>query len=118
MCWMPAPTFFPLTAPTDDVAPVVDTLVDERTLRELYLRAFQTVVTQAEPAIAVIDKGIPSVDLVTWVLLAKYLDHLPLHRVASQFKRWGVEIAETTMIGWIAAVKSESGPISPISRTR
>ena len=28
MCWMPAPTFFPLTAPTDDVAPVVDTLAD------------------------------------------------------------------------------------------
>lgn len=24
MCWMPAPTFFPLTAPADDVAPVVD----------------------------------------------------------------------------------------------
>jgi transposase len=68
-------------------------------------------VTQAEPAIAVIDRGIPSVDLVTWVLLAKYLDHLPLHRVASQFKRWGVKIAETTMIGWIAAVFELLGPI-------
>jgi transposase len=68
-------------------------------------------VTQAPPAIAVIDKGIPSVDLVAWVLLAKYLDHLPLHRVASQFKRWGVEIAESTMIGWIAAVFELLGPI-------
>ena len=68
-------------------------------------------VTQAEPAIAVIDKGIPSVDLVVWVLLSKYLDHLPLHRVAAQFKRWGVEIAETTMIGWIAAVFELLGPI-------
>ncbi len=68
-------------------------------------------VTQAEPAIAVIDKGIPSVDLVVWVLLSKYLDHLPLHRVAAQFKRWGAEIAETTMIGWIAAVFELLGPI-------
>jgi transposase len=68
-------------------------------------------VIQAEPAVSVIDKGIPSVDLVVWVLLAKYLDHLPLHRVAAQFKRWGVEIAETTMIGWIAAVFDLLGPI-------
>lgn len=68
-------------------------------------------VTQAEPAIAVIDKGIPSVDLVVWVLLSKYLDHLPLHRIAAQFKRWGADIAETTMIGWIAAVFELLGPI-------
>lgn len=68
-------------------------------------------VTQAEPALAVIDKGIPSVELVVWILLAKYFDHLPLHRIAAQFKRWGVEIAETTMIGWIASVFELLGPI-------
>lgn len=68
-------------------------------------------VTQAEPIVSVIDKGIPSADLVVWVLLAKYFDHLPLHRVTAQFKRWGVEIAETTMIGWIAAVFDLLGPI-------
>lgn len=68
-------------------------------------------VTQAEPVVSVIDKGLPSADLVVWVLLAKYFDHLPLHRVAAQFKRWGVEIAETTMIGWIASVFDLLGPI-------
>ncbi|MBK8803728.1 MAG: transposase [Fibrobacteres bacterium] len=34
-----------------------------------------------------------------------------LHRIASQFKRWGVEIAETTMIGWICAIFELLGPI-------
>ena len=68
-------------------------------------------VKQVPPPVTVIDKGIPSVELVVWVLLSKYLDHLPLHRIASQFKRWGVEVAETTMIGWIAAVFDLLGPI-------
>lgn len=68
-------------------------------------------VAQAEPVVSVIDKGIPTANLVTWIILSKYIDHLPLHRIASQFKRWGVEIAETTMVGWIAAVFELLGPI-------
>ncbi|MEN9306075.1 MAG: hypothetical protein RL173_7 [Fibrobacterota bacterium] len=68
-------------------------------------------VVQAEPAMCVIDKGIPSANLVVWIVLAKYLDHLPLYRIANQFKRWGVEIAETTMVGWIASVFELLGPI-------
>ena len=68
-------------------------------------------VAQAEPLVSVIDKGIPSVGLVTWIILSKYLDHLPLYRIASQFKRWGVEVAETTMIGWITSVFELLGPI-------
>lgn len=39
-------------------------------------------VVQAQPAPSVIDKGIPSVELVVWVIIAKYLDHLPLYRIA------------------------------------
>ena len=68
-------------------------------------------VTQAPPVVSVIDKGIPSVELVVWIVLAKYMDHLPLHRIAGQFKRWGVEVSETTMIGWIAEVFELLGPI-------
>jgi len=97
----------------DELHLVSPRFVVHRYVRPIYAcrRCTERGVTQAEPAIAVIDKGIPSVDLVVWVLLSKYLDHLPLHRMASQFKRWGVEIAETTMIGWIAAVFELLGPI-------
>ena len=68
-------------------------------------------VVQAQPAMCVIDKGIPSANLVVWIVLAKFMDHLPLYRIASQFKRWGVEIPETTMIGWIASIFELLGPI-------
>jgi len=68
-------------------------------------------VAQAKPPVSVIDKGIPTANLVSWIILSKYVDHLPLHRIADQFKRWGVEIAETTMIGWIAAIFELLGPI-------
>lgn len=68
-------------------------------------------VAQAKPAVAVIDKGIPSVGLLVWIVLSKYLDHLPLHRIASQFKRWGVDVPEATMVGWLAAIFDLLGPI-------
>jgi len=68
-------------------------------------------VAQAEPAVCVIDKGIPSVELVVWIILSKYMDHLPLHRIASQFKRWGVDVPESTMVGWITAAFELLGPI-------
>ena len=68
-------------------------------------------VAQAQPAVCVIDKGIPSVELVVWIVLAKYMDHLPLYRIASQFKRWGVDLSESTMVGWITAVFDLLGPI-------
>jgi transposase len=68
-------------------------------------------VAQAQPVVSVIDKGIPSARLVVWIVMAKYLDHLPLYRVAAQFKRWGVEISDTTMIGWITSVFELLGPI-------
>jgi len=35
-------------------------------------------VVQAEPAMCVIDKGIPSANLVVWIVLAKYMDHFDL----------------------------------------
>ncbi|MBK8804633.1 MAG: transposase [Fibrobacteres bacterium] len=47
----------------------------------------------------------------SWIILSKYVDHLPLHRIADQFKRWGGDRFETTMIGWIAAIFELLGPI-------
>lgn len=68
-------------------------------------------VAQAEPVVSVIDKGLPSAGLVVWIVLAKYIDHLPLYRIAAQFKRWGVVISDSTMIGWITSVFDLLGPI-------
>jgi len=49
----------------------------------------------------VIDKAIPSVELLTQLLVDKYIDHLPLYRIRQRFARNGIKIANSTIDGWV-----------------
>jgi len=51
----------------------------------------------------IIDKGIPTAGLVTQVLIAKYLDHLPLYRQESIFERAGLALPRATLAQWVGA---------------
>lgn len=50
----------------------------------------------------VIPKGIPSAELVTQILVDKYIDHLPLYRIRQRFARSGIKIPDSTINGWVA----------------
>ncbi|HEX2860932.1 MAG TPA: IS66 family transposase, partial [Lacunisphaera sp.] len=45
--------------------------------------------------------GYASAGLLTWVVLAKYLDHLPLYRQERMLGRWGATIPRQTLCEWI-----------------
>lgn len=49
-----------------------------------------------------LDGGLPGPGLLAHVMVSKYRDHLPLNRQASMFARAGVEIADSTLAGWVA----------------
>jgi transposase len=44
-----------------------------------------------------------SASLLSYIIISKYVDHLPFYRLAKIFKRNGVEIAENTINGWYSA---------------
>lgn len=49
-----------------------------------------------------IDKGMVGAGLLAWLLMSKYTDHLPLHRLAAMLHRQhGIEIARNTLAGWV-----------------
>jgi len=50
----------------------------------------------------VIDKGIPSAGLLAYILVSKFVDHLPYHRIIQIFKRAGINIPASTVNGWVA----------------
>jgi len=52
----------------------------------------------------VIDKGIPSSRLLAYIIISKFVNHLPYYRQIEMFKRTGVDIKSTTINGWIAKV--------------
>lgn len=56
----------------------------------------------------VLPGGLPAVGLLVHVLLAKYVDHLPLYRISSIFKqRYGVILSRQTMADWVRAVAED-----------
>jgi transposase len=59
-----------------------------------------TVRTAAKPS-QPIEKSNAGAGLLTQVIVAKLADHLPLHRQAKMFRRWGVDLAEQTLCGWM-----------------
>ena len=60
-----------------------------------------TVKTASKPA-QPIEKSTASASVLAQVIVAKYADHLPLHRQAKMFRRFGVELSDQTMCGWMA----------------
>jgi transposase len=51
-----------------------------------------------------IEKGLPAPGLLAHVAVSKYEDHLPLHRLERIFERAGLDIARSTMCGWVGHV--------------
>jgi len=49
----------------------------------------------------VIERGLAGADVVAQVLVAKYADHLPLHRQSMMYRREGVDLDKSTMCEWV-----------------
>lgn len=46
--------------------------------------------------------GYASAGLIAFILVAKYVDHLPLYRQEKMFVRWGARLSRQTMMEWVA----------------
>lgn len=82
-----------------DYTPGVFTV--ERHIRGKWVCANCETLTQAPVPAHVIDKGIPTTGLLAQVLIAKYLDHLPLYRQEAIFGRAGLAIPQSTLAQWV-----------------
>jgi len=74
------------------------------------LKCFEKLV-QAPVAPHVIDKGLPTTGLLAQVLVAKYLDHLPLYRQEAIFERAGYLIARSTLAAWVGECGVQLQPL-------
>lgn len=68
-------------------------------------------ITQAPVVPHVIDKGLPTTSLLAQVLVAKYLDHLPLYRQEAIFERAGHLIARSTLAQWVGECGVQLQPL-------
>jgi transposase len=66
----------------------------------------------APPAAKPIDGGLPGPGLLAHVLVSKYKDHLPLHRLSGIYARSGVDLKASTLGDWVAAGTDGLEPIA------
>ncbi len=59
----------------------------------------------------IIDKGLPTPGLLAQVLVAKYLDHLPLYRQEHIFERAGLGLSRSTLGPWVGECGAQLQPL-------
>ena len=73
-------------------------------------RACETVTAAPIPP-AVIDGGMAAVGLLAWVIVGKYLDHLPLYRLEGIAARSGVTLSRSTLAEWVGRMGVALDPL-------
>ena len=68
-------------------------------------------IVQAPVPAHVIDKGIPTAGLLSHLLVAKFMDHLPLYRQEHIFERAGHLIARSTLAQWVGECGAQLQPL-------
>ncbi|WP_157964744.1 IS66 family transposase [Algibacillus agarilyticus] len=76
-------------------------------------------------------KAMGSVNLITYVIVSKYADGLPLYRIEKQLKRYGGDITRATLANWVISLSKQlqslinllrehqhSGPLIMMDETR
>lgn len=77
-------------------------LIKRRTIRPKYATKEKDKVVIAELPSRPIPKSIAEASLLAYILVAKFVDHLPLYRQIQQFKRdFGWEVPQSTMCDWV-----------------
>jgi transposase len=98
-----------------DVAERLDyepgTFTVERHVRGKWACGHCQKLVQAPVPAHVIDKGIPTAGLLAHVLVAKFLDHLPLYRQERIFERAGLLIARSTLAQWVGECGAQLQPL-------
>ena len=79
-------------------------------------RACETILQAPSPDLP-IEKGRPGPGLVANVVVAKYLDGLPLYRQSAILAREGIEIERATLADWVGHVAWWVAPLAEMIRT-
>lgn len=68
-------------------------------------------IVTADKPLQPIEKGLAAPGLLSYVIVSKYGDHLPLHRLERILQRHGIEIARSTMCDWAAQCADALSPL-------
>jgi transposase len=86
-------------------------LVKQHVRPQYSCRQCETVISAPMP-MQVIDKRLAGPGLLAQVAVNKYSDHVPLYRQQQIFARSGIELASSTLAGWVGAIGEVPAPLT------
>ena len=101
---------------TEELEFVPPELYVKKYIRAKYAKPEGEGIVIAELPTRPIEKGIAGPGLLAHILISKFVDHLPLYRQQQQLRRQKVEIAESTMGGWVKACGEALLPLYEVQR--
>jgi len=63
-----------------------------------------------------IPKSFATASLIAYLIVSKYIDHLPIYRIEKQFERLGIYLPRSTMCDWLMTVSEKLNPIVEAKR--
>jgi transposase len=99
-----APATTPATAADAPTAPTIAPAASPTAPRG------PAVISAAKPP-QPIAKGLPGAGLLAYLIVSKYFDHLPLHRLEHILARQGLRVTRSTMCDWMAASAAALRPL-------
>ena len=63
-----------------------------------------------------VPKAIGSVNLMTYIIISKYADGMPLYRLENIIKRYGGDISRATLASWVIALSIQTQPLINLLR--
>lgn len=88
-----------------------------RIVRPKYARADNGGIVTAPMIERPLPKAIAGPALLTYIAIAKHVDHLPLYRLAECFKREGIDISYSTLVDWISGTCTLIAPLCEALKT-
>ncbi|MEO7157057.1 MAG: IS66 family transposase [Vicinamibacterales bacterium] len=87
-------------------------------IREKYARPNGEGVLIAPLPNFIVQRGMAGAGLLAWIIVQKYVDHLPLYRQIEQFKRFGMPVPSSTMSDWVAMSLKELTPLYEVLKRK
>ena len=105
-------TFFVMVKEELDIVPAVARVIEHLQEKAVFVdgegsRSLKVATRPPHP----LGKAIASISLLSYLIISKYADGLPLYRLEGILKRYGGEITRTTMANWIIRLSKQVQPV-------
>mgnify|MGYP001826660262 CR=1 FL=1 len=109
-------TFFTKVKEELDIIPAQARVIEYWQEKAVFDESAESQVIAAPRTVHPLGKCIASVQLLAYILVAKYADSLPLYRLEQILKRYGGNITRTTMANWIIRLDDVFKPLINLLR--